>query len=145
MGGRVSKLVFGCNPRVSSYADAEQQNQLLRKKSALAEKCVTMLQEEKVAAAAAAEKKNAVLQALCKKLQAEKKALLQQLAQCVKPTPAPPRAVAFVLKCRVVLILAGTGTLRSAFLKQRQRTRAMLRRWGARRTRGPERCVGCRC
>ena len=143
MGGRVSKLVFGCNPRVSSYADAEQQNQLLRKKSALAVKCVTMLQEEKVVAAAAAEKKNAVLQALCKKLQAEKKALLQQLAQYVKPTP-PPRAAAFVLKCRVVLIFAGTGTLRSAFLKQRQRTRGILRRWGARRTRGPERCVGCR-
>jgi hypothetical protein len=59
-----------------------------------------MLQEEKQMAAAAAEKKNAVLQALCKKLQAEKKALLQQLSQCVTPTPAA-RAVPFVLKCRI--------------------------------------------
>ena len=65
-----------------SYADAEQQNQLLRKKSALAEKCVAMLQEEKQLAAAAADKKNSVLQALCKKLQAEKKELMQQLQQC---------------------------------------------------------------
>jgi hypothetical protein len=44
---------------------------------------VALLQEEKQAAAAAAEKKNSVLQTLCKKLQAEKKALMQQLSQCV--------------------------------------------------------------
>jgi hypothetical protein len=61
--------------------DAEQQNQMLRKKSSLAEQCVTMLQEEKQLAAAAAEKKSAVLQALCRKLQQEKKALMQQLSQ----------------------------------------------------------------
>jgi hypothetical protein len=42
-----------------------------------------MLQEEKQQEAAAAEKKNAVLQTLCKKLQAEKKALMQQLSQYV--------------------------------------------------------------
>jgi hypothetical protein len=42
-----------------------------------------MLQEEKQAVVASAEKKNSVLQTLCKKLQAEKKALVQQLSQCV--------------------------------------------------------------
>jgi hypothetical protein len=56
---------------------------MLRKKSALAEQCVALLQEEKQLATASAEKKNAVLQTLCKKLQAEKKALVLQLSQCV--------------------------------------------------------------
>lgn len=43
-----------------------------------------MLQEEKHAVVALAEKEISVLQTLCKKLQAEKEALLQQLSPCVQ-------------------------------------------------------------
>ncbi len=77
---RRSSLPGACS-LPTSCSDAEQQNQILRKKSSLAEQCVAMLQEESKLAAASADKKSAVLQALCKKLQAEKKALMLQLSQ----------------------------------------------------------------
>jgi hypothetical protein len=78
---RRRSLLSGVRSLPTSCSDAEQQNQMLRKKSSLAEQCVAMLQEENKLATASADKKSAVLQALCKKLQAEKKALMLQLSQ----------------------------------------------------------------
>jgi deoxycytidylate deaminase len=84
VSARILKPTCSCNHKPSGTPTLSSRTCSCARRCALAEKCVAMLQEEKHAVVALAEKEISVLQTLCKKLQAEKEALLQQLSPCVQ-------------------------------------------------------------